>query len=100
MKLAPARVDAFLRDPGPCRVVLLYGDDAGMIRERAVTLVRTVAGSLDDPFLVVLEGSGLGTRSRLRTELEAASDGVAIGCYPEEGHALEATIRDTLKQAG
>jgi DNA polymerase-3 subunit delta len=152
MKLAPARVEAFLRDPGACRVALLYGDDAGMIRDRAAVLVRTVAGSLDDPFLVVelareeisrlpdeaasfpmtggrrvvrvrevtdaaiaqirtvlkskapglvvLEGPGLGTRSRLRTELEAAPDGVAIGCYPEEGHALEATIRDTLKQAG
>jgi DNA polymerase-3 subunit delta len=152
MKLAPAGVAAFLRDPGPCRVVLLYGDDAGMIRDRAVALVRTVAGALDDPFLVVeltrdeiarlpdeaaslpltggrrvvrvrdatdaaaaqirtvlkskapglvvLEGAGLGTRSRLRTELEAAPDGVAIGCYPEEGRALEATIRDTLKQAG
>jgi DNA polymerase-3 subunit delta len=152
MKLAAARVAAFLRDPGPCRVVLLYGDDAGMIRERAVALVRAVAGALDDPFLVVeltrdeiarlpdeaaslpltggrrvvrvreatdaaiahirtvlksnapglvvLEGAGLGTRSRLRTELEAAPDGVAIGCYPEEGHALEATIRDTLKQLG
>ena len=152
MKLTPARVEAFLREPGPCRVVLLYGADVGMIRDRAAALVRSVAGSLDDPFrvvelardeiarlpdeaaslpltggrrvvrvrdatdtaavqirtilksnapgLVVLEGPGLATRSRLRTELEAASDGVAIGCYPEEGHALEATIRDTLKQAG
>lgn len=152
MKLAPARVEAFLREPGPCRVVLLYGEDAGMIHDRAAALVRTVAGSLDDPFrvvelardeiarlpdeaaslpmtggrrvvrvrdatdtaaaqirtilksnapgLVVLEAPGLATRSRLRTDLEAAPDGVAIGCYPEEGHALEATIRDTLKQAG
>jgi DNA polymerase III subunit delta len=152
MKLAAARVEAFLRDPGPCRVVLFYGDDAGMIRDRAAALVRTVAGALDDPFLVVelardeiarlpdeaaslpltggrrvvrvrettdaaaaqirtllksnapglvvLEGTGLATRSRLRTDLEAAPDGVAIGCYPEEGHALEATIRDTLRQAG
>jgi DNA polymerase III subunit delta len=152
MKLPPARVEAFLRDPGSCRVVLLYGEDAGMIRERAATIVRTVAGSLDDPFLlvelareeisrlpdeaasfpmtggrrvvrvrevtdaaiahvrtvlksmapglVVLEGPSLATRSRLRTELEGAPDGVAIGCYPEEGRALEATIRDTLKQAG
>jgi DNA polymerase-3 subunit delta len=152
MKLAAARVEAFLRDPGACRVVLLYGDDAGMIRDRAAALIRTVAGSLDDPFLVVeltreeiarlpdeaaslpmtggrrvvrvreatdaaaaqirtvlksnapglvvLEGAGLATRSRLRTELEASPDGVAIGCYPEEGRTLEATIRDTLKQAG
>lgn len=152
MKLPPQRVDAFLRDPGPSRVVLLYGDDAGLIRDRALALVRLVAGSLDDPFLVVeltrdeivrlpdeaaslpmtggrrvvrvreatdaaaapirtllksnapgfvvLEGPGLGTRSRLRSDVEAAPDGVGIGCYPEEGRALEATIRDTLKQAG
>ena len=33
-------------------MVLLYGDDAGMIRDRAEALVRAVAGSLDDPFLV------------------------------------------------
>lgn len=152
MKLAPARVASFLRDPGPVRVVLLFGDDAGMIRDRAEALVRAVAGSLDDPFLVtelpreaigtladeaaglaltggrrvvrvrdatdaattpvqallktaapalvVLEGASLASRSRLRTLLEAAPDGVALGCYPEEGRALEETIRGTLQAAG
>lgn len=154
MKLENARVDAFLRDPGPARVVLLYGEDVGMIRERAETLVRAVAGALDDPFrvvelmredidrlpdeaaslsltggrrvirlreasdgatmaalvqtilrgngtaLVVLEGAGLPSRGRLRTLLDAAPDGVAIGCYPEEGRALEETIRATLRDAG
>ena len=152
MKLTGARVEGFLRDPGPCRVVLLYGDDAGMIRERAETLVRAAAGSLDDPFLVaeltrdeisglpdeaaslpltggrrvvrvrevtdaalphvrsvlrsnapalvVLEGAGLGTRARVTIEVEAASDGAGIACYPEEGRALETTIRDTMRQAG
>src|SRR5271166_3450563 len=134
MKLFPQRVGTFLRDPGDCRVVLLYGEDVGMIRDRAEILVRAVAGSLDDPFLVaelgrdevgrlpdeaaslpltggrrvvrlrdatdvataavdtvlkgpapalvVLEAPGLAARSRLRTLLEAAPDGVAIGCYP------------------
>ena len=52
MKLLPARIPAFLRDPGDCRVVLLFGEDAGMIRDRAEALVRAVAGALDDPFLV------------------------------------------------
>jgi DNA polymerase III subunit delta len=135
VKLPPARVAAFLRDPGECRVVLLFGDDAGMIRDRAEALVRAVAGSLDDPFLVtelaredirqlpneaaglslmggrrvvrvrdvtdaatdpvqmllksrapalvVLEAPTIQSRSRLRTALEAAADGAAIGCYPE-----------------
>lgn len=52
MKVPPARIASFLRDPGSTPVVLLYGDDAGMIRERGEALVRLVAGSLDDPFLV------------------------------------------------
>jgi DNA polymerase-3 subunit delta len=152
MKLPAARIQAFLRDPGECRVVLLFGDDAGMIRDRAEALVRAVAGSLDDPFLVtelareeikrlpgeaaglsliggrrvvrvrdvtdaatdsvqavlkgngpalvVLEGPSIASRSKLRTALEAAPEGVAIGCYPEEGRALEETIRETLRING
>ena len=142
---------AFLRDPGRCRVVLLHGDDIGMIRERAEALVRAVAGSLDDPFyitelaredirrlpheaaglslmggrrvvrvreatdtaaepvalvlkgagpaLVVLEATALQGRSKLRQVLDAAEGGATIGCYPEEGRALEETIRATLKAA-
>jgi DNA polymerase-3 subunit delta len=148
MKLSPQRLAGFLRNPAECRVVLLYGDDVGMIHHRAEMLVRAVAGSLDDPFLVaelgrgemdhladeaaslpltggrrvvrvrdatdaavgqvqavlggrapalvVLEAPGLASRSKLRTALEAAPDGVAIGCYPEEGRALEETIRRVL----
>jgi len=151
MKLAPQRLAAFLRKPGDVRVALLYGDDVGMVRHRAETLVRAVAGSLDDPFLVavlaredlgqlaaeaasvpltggrrvvrcreasdsalsaiqavlaskaealvVLEGAGMPARSKLRALLDSAPDGVAIGCYPEEGRALEETIRHTLHTA-
>ncbi len=154
MKLENAQIGAFLRDPAKARVVLLFGEDVGMIRERAEALVRSAAGGLDDPFrvvelmrdeverlpdeaaslsltggrrvvrlretpdsaamlslvqtvlrgpgsaLVVLEGPGLPARGRLRTVLEAAPDGVAIGCYPEEGRALEETIRSTMREAG
>jgi len=123
-----------------------------MIRDHAATLVRAVAGSVDDPFLVadlgkdqipqltseaaslpltggrrvvrlreatdaatdpvasilkgsapalvVLEGPGLATRSRLRSLLEAAPDGAAIACYPEEGRALSETIRAALSEGG
>lgn len=151
MKLPPPRVAAFLRDPGACRVVLLHGEDVGMIRDWASQLVRTVAGSLDDPFLVaelgredvtrladeaaslsltggrrvvrlrdttdaatdqvasilqgrspalvILEAPGLATRSRLRTLIEAAPDGAAIACYPEEGRALADTVRAVLAEA-
>jgi DNA polymerase-3 subunit delta len=61
MKLEPRRTEEFLRDPGRTRAVLLYGDDVGLIRERATRLVRLVAGSADDPFRVVeLERDGTG----------------------------------------
>lgn len=53
MKLDARRVEAFLSDPGSVRVVLLHGEDAGLIRERAARLVKGVAGSVDDPFRVV-----------------------------------------------
>ncbi len=52
------------------------------------------------PALVVLEGPAIASRSKLRTVLEAAADGAAIGCYPEEGRALEETIRETLRANG
>ncbi|HET7883847.1 MAG TPA: DNA polymerase III subunit delta [Acetobacteraceae bacterium] len=50
-------------------MVLLYGEDHGMIRDRAAALVRAVAGSLDDPFLV----ADLGREDAGRLADEAAS---------------------------
>ena len=152
MKLEPRRLPGFLRDPGTCRMVLLYGDDVGLIRERAEALTRAVAGTLDDPFrvteldrediaalpdeaaslslmggrrvvrvreatdaatapaeaalkgkgeaLVVLEAAHLPSRSRLRAALEKAADAAVIGCYPEEGRALESTIQAALQAEG
>lgn len=152
MKLDARRLGTFLRDPGGARVVLLHGDDVGMVRERAAALTRVVAGSLDDPFrvvelsreesggldleaaalpmtggrrvvrvreageavrdavdrvlkgnapaLVLLEAGTLPATSRLRKLVEAAPDGAAIACYPEEGRALSDTIREALSTAG
>jgi DNA polymerase-3 subunit delta len=53
LKLDARNVDAFLRAPGATRLVLLHGEDEGLIRERAQLLTKNVAGSLNDPFLVV-----------------------------------------------
>ena len=53
MKIAPARADAFARKPGPAvRAVLVYGPDAGLVRERADLLAKSVVPDLQDPFLV------------------------------------------------
>ena len=53
MKLDSRQIPGFLRDPGACRLVLLHGEDEGLIRERAQHLTKLVAGSLNDPFRVV-----------------------------------------------
>jgi DNA polymerase III subunit delta len=61
MRLPPARIGAFLQRPDPeIRVVLLYGPDAGLVRERSDTLARTVCPDLQDPFRVAdLSGPAL-----------------------------------------
>ncbi|HET6185152.1 MAG TPA: DNA polymerase III subunit delta [Acetobacteraceae bacterium] len=154
MKIDARRLPSFLRDPGNARVVLLYGDDVGMIREHAAALTRAVAGAPDDPFrvaeldrdeagnllgeagslpltggrrvvrlreaadndatreavravlesaapaLVIIEAGSLNARSALRKLVEAAPDGAAIGCYPDEPRAIADTIRETLAAEG
>jgi DNA polymerase-3 subunit delta len=53
MKIPPRAIDGFVRKPGAdVIVVLVYGPDGGLVRERAEALTRSVAGKTDDPFLV------------------------------------------------
>jgi DNA polymerase-3 subunit delta len=71
MKIDPRRVESILSDPGELRAVLFYGEDEGLIREYAATLVRAVAGSLNDPFRVAeMERENW---SGLRSEMAAMS---------------------------
>ena len=150
MKVEARSVAAFLRAPGKARLVLLYGEDEGLIRERSQGLTRGVAGSLNDPFLVVeltregwgqipaeiaalsmiggrrvvvvrdatdailphvsaalkgpggalliLEAAGLG-KGKLRSLAEAAADGAAIGCYPDEGRGVTDLIKAGLSES-
>src|SRR5579859_3288274 len=53
VKVAPAKADGFVARPDArARVVLVYGPDEGLVRERTVRLCRTVVDDLDDPFRV------------------------------------------------
>ena len=53
MKIDARRADAFVAKPDSAvRAVLLYGPDAGLVRERLNALTRAVAGTVDDPFRV------------------------------------------------
>ena len=47
-KLDARRLPAFLKDPGPTRAVLLHGEDAGLVRERAEAIQQAVIGGDDE----------------------------------------------------
>ncbi len=48
-------IEAFIRAPWPeTKAVLIHGPDVGRVHEVAAGIVRSAAGSLDDPFTVVL----------------------------------------------
>ena len=73
MKITPARLAAFLQRPDPAiRAVLLYGPDAGLVRERADTLARTVCPDLSDPFRIADLNGGMLTGDPARLADEAA----------------------------
>ncbi len=76
MKIEPRQVEAFLKKPDPkIRGVVVYGNDDGLIAERAVALARTVCEDLKDPFRVVdIAGDALkNDPARLADEFGAMS---------------------------
>jgi DNA polymerase III subunit delta len=53
MKIPPARIEGFVAKPDPvARAILVYGPDAGLVRERADRLTRSVVPDLADPFRI------------------------------------------------
>ena len=69
--LKSAEVEKFVARPDPAKpVVLIFGADAGLVRERAEKIVRASVDNPDDPFsLVRLEGEDLsGDAGRLVDE--------------------------------
>jgi DNA polymerase III subunit delta len=69
--LRAKEIDAFLARPDPGRpIILLYGPDAGLVRERAEALLASAVDDPNDPFsLVKLDGDELaGEPSRLVDE--------------------------------
>jgi hypothetical protein len=60
VKIEPRQVDAFLKKPDPkIRGVVIYGNDDGLIAERALALAKTVCEDLKDPFRVVDIGGAI-----------------------------------------
>lgn len=75
MKLQTRSIEPFLRNPDPkVRAVLLYGPDAGLVRDRAERLGRGVASDLSDPFRV----AELSSRSLAEDPARLADEMAAI----------------------
>ncbi len=54
MKIEPRQAEAFLKKPDPrIRGVVIYGNDDGLVAERAVALAKAICPDLNDPFRVV-----------------------------------------------
>jgi DNA polymerase-3 subunit delta len=76
VKIEPRQIEAFLKKPDAAiRGVVVYGNDDGLIAERAIALARTVCEDLKDPFRVVdIAGDVLkGDPARLADEFGAMS---------------------------
>ena len=76
-KLDARRIPAFLTDPGGARLVLLFGEDTGLVRERGDTLSRAVAG--DDPFRLVEIARDVAAKDATLLAAEAATPALTGG---------------------
>ncbi|MDX2143721.1 MAG: DNA polymerase III subunit delta [Rhodospirillaceae bacterium] len=103
MKITPARAESFLAKPGDVRAILLYGPDAGLVRERMNALTKTVAGSVDDPFRVTEFAASVlrDTPGRLGDEAAALSftgGRRVVRCRDADGDArLETTVANVFE---
>ena len=75
MKITPRNAEAFVRSPDPSlRAVLVYGPDAGLVRERVEALVKAVAEDPADPFRV----SELGAREIVEDPARLGDEAAAL----------------------
>ncbi len=104
MEIKGAGIEPFLRQPAEAiRAVLIYGPDSGLVRERAATLLRAVAGDADDPFRVTtLSGAEvLADPARLADEAAALSltGGRRVVRLTDAGDALAKPLGGVLDGA-
>ncbi len=100
MKLDGQRAAAFLRAPGPVRVVLLHGEDEGLVRHRADSVTLAVIGQRDDPFRL----AWLSREEQGRLEEEASAiamlGGRRVVRVRDAGEALLPAVQRVLDSNG
>jgi DNA polymerase-3 subunit delta len=101
MKLQYRQIEPFVKNPDTAaRVILVYGPDSGLMRERARQMARTVVADLNDPFNVtVLTGDIISQDSaRLSDEANAISmmGGRRLVRVEDAGDKMTATVKAYL----
>lgn len=97
MKVDPRRLVAFLAAPGACRIVLLHGDDEGLVRERSRALTRAVVGSEDDPFRIAELDRDQAGRLAEEASALAMTGGRRVVRLREVGDAMTNVVQTVLR---
>jgi DNA polymerase III subunit delta len=102
MKLTWKEIGSFVKTPAPsARVILVYGPDHGLMKERANTMAKTIVTDLQDPFNVaVLSADGLmNDPARLFDEAGAISmmGGARLIRVENAGDKITPILKDYLK---
>jgi DNA polymerase-3 subunit delta len=82
-------------------ISMMGGRRAIRVRDATDAILETLKAALKTPgdALIILEAPELG-RGKLRPFMEAGKDTASLACYPEEGRALQETIRTILGEGG
>jgi DNA polymerase III subunit delta len=104
MKVEQRQVEGFLRKPpAAIRAVVVYGNDDGLVAERAAALAKTVCEDLKDPFRVVdIAGDALkADPARLADEFGAISlmGGRRVIRVRPAGEETAAALRNLVEAA-
>lgn len=100
MKLDARRIPRFLDNPGSCRFVLLYGEDAGLVRHRAQMLTDAVMDGPADPFRLVWLNRDEVARLPEEVAALALTGGRRIVRVREAGDAVLGAVRAAAAGAG
>ncbi len=104
MKLAFRDIEPFVKAPNPtARVILVYGPDNGLMKERATTMGKTIVENINDPFnAITLSTDILSTDpARLNDEANAISmmGGKRLIRVEDASDKLTPLIKDYLTSA-
>ena len=104
MKLSYRDIEPFVKNPNPAaRVILVYGPDHGLMKERAKTIAQSAVTDINDPFNAVTLTTDIITEdpARLTDEANAISmmGGQRLIRIEDAGDKLTAHLKPYLEDA-